>query len=281
MKVITSDAAEKRFKHIFEIGSGGFGKVEKAYDKEKKNLVAIKIINNFESTAQMKREISFLQKCNHENIVSFNDAFVVNKDLWISMEYCSFGSIAKYKSLMNEKFVLCIIRDVLSALFYLHSQGMIHSDVKPPNILFSRTCDVKLADFGIAHNLDSISIQKNGKKDGSPFYMAPEMMAGKPIDSSIDIWALGITAFEMIVGIPIGLTGFSTIESWIDSNNPNWSQDFHMIITKMLAKEPSKRPSAESFLQLKLFKSLKPTWMIASDILHQNYVNSIFDPEDD
>ncbi|KAK8835266.1 MAP kinase kinase kinase kinase activity protein [Tritrichomonas musculus] len=281
MKTISLTDAEKRFKNIFEIGSGGFGHVEKAYDKEKKELIAIKIISNFESSEQTKREISFLQKCKHENIVGFNEAFAVNNDLWISMEYCSFGSIAKYKSLMNEKFVLCIIRDVLSALSYLHSQEMIHSDVKPQNILFSNTCDIKLADFGIAHNLNSISVQQTGKKDGTPFYMAPEMINGRPISSSIDIWALGITAFEMIVGIPLGLTGYSNIQEWIESNNPKWSYDFKDILNKMLENDPLRRPSAKLILQSKIFQTLKPTWMFASEILHQNYVNSIFDSDDD
>lgn len=281
METISLTDAEKRFKNIFEIGSGGFGHVEKAYDKEKKELIAIKIISNFESSEQTKREISFLQKCKHENIVGFNEAFAVNNDLWISMEYCSFGSISKYKSLMNEKFVLCIIRDVLNALSYIHSQGMIHSDVKPANILFSNTCDVKLADFGIAHNINSISIQQNGKKDGSPFYMAPEMISGLPINSSVDIWALGITAFEMIVGVPLGLTGSPSFQNWIESYKPNWNEDFKLILSKMLSKDPKYRPTAESLLQSKLFRTLKPTWMIASEILHKNYVNSIFDSDDD
>ena len=182
---------------------------------------------------------------------------------------------------MNEKFVLCIIRDVLKALSYLHSQDMIHSDVKPQNILFSTTCDVKLADFGIAHNLNSISIQQTGKKDGSPFYMSPEMIVGKAIGPFIDIWSLGITAFEMIVGIPLGLTGFSTIHEWIESNNPKWDPEFTKILVKMLSIDPSERPSAKSLLQLKIFENLKPTWMIASEILHQNYVNSIFDSDDE
>ena len=85
----------------------------------------------------------------------------------------------------------------------------------------------------------------------------------------------------MIVGVPLGLTGSPSLQHWIESNNPNWTKDFQTVLTKMLSKDPSNRPSAKSLLQLKLFQSLRPTWMIASEILHQNYVNSIFDSDDD
>ncbi|OHT06864.1 STE family protein kinase [Tritrichomonas foetus] len=267
MKQLTNDMLRKRIKTIFEIGSGGFGQVEKAYDNERKEIVAIKTVENFVPTKQTMREFTFLLNNKHENIVSFNDSFVVGNKLYLSIEYCPYGNIAKYKSIMKESLVLCIIRDVSRALKYIHSLKMIHSDVKPQNILFSKTGDVKLADFGIIHNQDSISIQKTGEKDGSPLYMAPEMLSGRPVDSSIDIWALGITAFEMLTGVPLKLTGFENIKEWIQQNKPKWSDDMKKLLISMLEINPSMRPSAESLLKTTILRNLQETWLITSEVL--------------
>lgn len=281
MQKITNEAANKRFKSIFEIGSGGFGSVDKVYDNARKDLCAIKKIPNSQSSDQLLREITFLQKLKHQNIITFNEAFNVNDDLWISMEYCPYGCIANYKDIMTETLVLCIIRDVANALQYLHSNDIIHSDVKPTNILFSSTCEIKVADFGVSHYAHSISVLQTGEKDGSPLYMAPEMIKGKPIGIPVDIWALGITAFEMLVGIPFGLTGCKDFTEWLKSNNPKWSDELKQLLCTMLSIDPSQRPSASSILSTPLLKNLQQTWLIASPILNTKTLNNIIQSDDE
>ena len=151
---------------------------------------------------------------------------------------------------------------------------MIHSDVKPQNILITSTCDIKLADFGIIHYQDSDTINLTCAKDGSPFYMAPEMLQGKPIDSSVDIWALGMTAFEMMTGVPLTLTKCSSYNEWVRKNNPKWSNNFKGLLQSMLSNDPSLRPSAHELLNREIILNLNETWILISEQINdKNNIN--------
>ena len=192
---------------ISKIASGGMANVFLALDTLTNTKVAIKILKE-EVSAKEKILERFTQEgllnLNHPNIVKILDAGVHENTPYIVMEYIEgqdLEYIVKTKNKLSVNESLSIFMQLLSALAYVHSLGIIHRDIKPKNILIDKSGTVKLTDFGIAKSLYSSVKTSTGGYLGAPAYSSPEQMDSLTIDNRSDIYSLGITFYEMLVGV--------------------------------------------------------------------------------
>ncbi|XP_068654745.1 mitogen-activated protein kinase kinase kinase 5-like [Aristolochia californica] len=198
------------------IGSGTFGNVYVATNRETGALCAMKEVNlipddpkSAECMQQLEQEIKVLSQLKHPNIVQYYGSEIVEDRFYIFLEYVHPGSISKYVrdhcGAMTESVVRNFTRHILSGLAYLHSKKTIHRDIKGANLLVDASGVVKLADFGMAKHLSGQAAALSMK--GSPYWMAPEVMQAmmhkdSGYDLAVDIWSLGCTIIEMFTGKP-------------------------------------------------------------------------------
>ena len=160
-----------------------------------------------EVSSELKKELKLLQRCNSAYIVRAFGAFAKPKELWIVMEYCNLGSLLDVMRYMDEPLpegaIAAACSDSVRGLSYMHSQkrAIIHRDIKSANILLNCEGRVKLADFGVAAQLNSTASKRNSVI-GTPHWMAPEVISNGKYDARADVWSLGITAIELAQGRP-------------------------------------------------------------------------------
>jgi serine/threonine-protein kinase 24/25/MST4 len=190
------------------IGMGTFGSVYSGVDRRNGGTVAIKVIPLKNGKGQdfdkLQNEVSLLSQCDHPNVVGFYGNYYRNSEMWIIMELVDGGSLSdiiQKHGPVPEYYISSILRDILQALNYLHSQGKVHRDLKCANILISSSGSAKLADFGVATAMRDAEDRKHTLV-GTPLWMAPEVIDRSSHDTAADIWSLGITAIEMALGHP-------------------------------------------------------------------------------
>lgn len=204
---MTGKLLGKRYELMERIDSGGMADIYKALCKKTNNIVAIKILkdkfsNNPEYIDRFKKEASSVFALEHPNIVRVTD--IGNEDgvYYMVMEYVegvTLKALIDKKTFIPEEEAIRYAVQVCSALSLAHSCGIIHRDIKPQNILIDKDGNVKLTDFGIAMSLSAH--QEHSKQIiGSVYYISPEQARGEVIDSSTDIYSLGIVLYEMLTG---------------------------------------------------------------------------------
>lgn len=254
------------------IGTGSYGEVYKGRHMENGKIAAIKVIKlePGEELDEVLHEVTFLQGCNHKNIVSYIGCYIKKgvmkgqKHVWIVMEFCGGGSVeSAYKWLktpLKEKEIACIIRESLLGLEFLHSCSKMHRDIKCGNILMTDEGGIKLADFGVSTQLTR-TFSKRNTFIGTPYWMAPEVITaeqqGTAYDCRADIWSLGITAIEMAECSPPMfdmhpmrvLFMIPKLDPPTLKENKKWSKHFHDFLKVCLEKNPEKRPLASTLLK--------------------------------
>eukprot|EP00906_Rhabdomonas_costata_P025024 RCo035864 len=189
------------------IGEGSFGKVYKARRKFTGHVVAMKFITKKNKTEKelknLRQEIEILTKLNHDNIILLLDWFETPGEFCVVMEYAQgeVFEILEDDRCLPEAEVAKIARQLVRALHYLHSNRIIHRDMKPQNILIGRNGAVKLCDFGFARAMSCNTMVLTSIK-GTPLYMAPELVQEQPYNHTVDLWSLGCILYELIVGVP-------------------------------------------------------------------------------
>ena len=206
---------EHEFAQIYEMGStlgtGGFGDVKKCTHKESGAERAVKIFrkdlipqDQLES-GSFFQEIEILRSLDHPNIVKVFEFFEDTKRVFIVMELCRGGELFAQlvqRSRFDERQAACVMKQVLSAVTYLHSRGIIHRDLKPENILLEEAGDdlnIKLVDFGTA-TFYNRKKRLTGKM-GTAYYVAPEVLVGS-YDEKCDVWSSGVIIYIMLCGRP-------------------------------------------------------------------------------
>jgi serine/threonine protein kinase len=199
------------YKVLGKLGSGAMAVVYKAKQLSLDRTVAIKVlpkkfVQKTDYIERFYKEGRLAAKMNHNNIVQAIDVGEVGGLYYFVMEYVEgktlYDDLSKGK-IFSEKDALDIIIQVANALAHAHSQGLIHRDVKPKNIMISKDNVVKLADMGLARETSDARAAKTeqGKAFGTPYYIAPEQIRGEvDIDGRADLYSLGGTLYHMVTG---------------------------------------------------------------------------------
>ena len=253
------------------LGSGGMGEVYLAQHPRLPRHDAIKILParltaDSEFRQRFNREADLASRLWHPHIVGIHDRGEFEGQLWISMDYVEGIDAAqlmrsRYPSGMPQAEVFEIVLAVADALNYAHSQGLLHRDVKPANILLgdatTRGRRILLADFGIARQLDDISgLTATNMTVGTVAYEAPEQLMGLDIDGRADEYALGCTAFHLLTGsCPFQHSNPAIVISQhlsappppIGERRPELAE-LNAVVAKALAKNPEDRyPNCSDF----------------------------------
>jgi len=193
------------------LGSGGMGKVYKARDRELERIVAIKVLRPDLMTDSMalqrfKHELLLASSISHPNILRIHDLGEYKGIKFISMAYVDGGDLTQVlrkEGRLPLDRVLNIMRQLAAALAAAHGVNVVHRDLKPQNILMGSADHIYVTDFGIAKTLESdrTSVTRTGAVLGTPLYMSPEQVEGKPLDHRSDLYTYGLILYEMLTGV--------------------------------------------------------------------------------
>ncbi|XP_065647778.1 serine/threonine-protein kinase 36 isoform X3 [Hydra vulgaris] len=245
--------------HVLElIGEGSFGKVYKGRKKYTGQVVAMKFIpKNNRSQKELRnlqREIEIMQHLKHKHIVALLDSFETEKEVCVVIEYAEgeLFQVLEDDNKISEEQIQVIAAQLCEALYYLHSNRILHRDMKPQNILLTKSGDVKLCDFGFARAMSFQTLVLTSIK-GTPLYMSPELVEEKPYDHTSDLWSLGCILYELYVGSPPFYTNsIFQLVSLIRKDPIKWpndiSYDFKNFLQGLLTKDPRERLSWPNLL---------------------------------
>ncbi|KAF8116698.1 hypothetical protein N665_0015s0071 [Sinapis alba] len=194
--------------HVIElVGEGSFGRVYKGRRKYTGQTVAMKFImkqgKSDKDIHSLRQEIEILRKLKHGNIIEMLDSFENEREFCVVTEFAQgeLFEILEDDKRLPEKQVQAIAKQLVKSLHYLHSNRIIHRDMKPQNILIGAGSVVKLCDFGFARAMSTNTVVLRSIK-GTPLYMAPELVREQPYNHTADLWSLGVILYELYVGQP-------------------------------------------------------------------------------
>lgn len=213
--------------------------------------------------ASAQQEVSLLKGlCSHPNLIAYRQSFMEEAgQLYIVMSLADGGDlrcvVAECTSrghLIPEPIVVCWAGQTLSGLGHLHSQGVVHRDLKSSNIfLCQRRRLVRIGDFGISRVLESTAFATSCV--GTPAYMSPELMRSERYDHHIDMWAMGCIIFELCtLKLPFSATSLLDLAMQVLEAEPIWSywpefsEELRVIAARLLQKDPEARPNAVDLL---------------------------------
>jgi serine/threonine protein kinase len=232
------------------------GVVYRAFDRVVERPVALKTIGFGEAPSaqlldRLKREARAVGQLDHPNIVSLYDAGESQGLYYLVMQYVR-GETLQQLIRRRPSFPLLeifeIFRQLLGALAYSHSRGVVHRDIKPANVMLTPQGTVKLTDFGIAKLVDTTT-SSSGMVMGTPSYMSPEQIQGQPVDARSDIFALGCLLYELVTGSK-AFVGDTTVITYKIVHEPpplpsvilpKIHPALEAVIMTALAKEPTQR----------------------------------------
>ena len=192
-----------------QLGQGGMGSVYRAWDTVKRRVVALKLLHPWlsaspEARERFLRELAALDRLRHANIVTFLESGEVASQFYLAMEFIEgtgLDTILRQSSPLPLDQALSILEPIGNAIEFAHSQKFVRLDVKPGNIYVSTSGAVYLMDLGIARSGDDEgSITLRGNYVGTPFYLAPEQVSGRPVDHRVDIYSYGVVLYETLTG---------------------------------------------------------------------------------
>uniref|UniRef100_A0A1I8M2I9 non-specific serine/threonine protein kinase n=1 Tax=Musca domestica TaxID=7370 RepID=A0A1I8M2I9_MUSDO len=242
-----------RYKVHAMVGEGSFGHVYKALRKDDNQIVAIKVISKRGRTSRdlktLRRECEIQAHLKHPNVIEMLESFETKHDLIVVTEFATID-LHRYmerNGYLREDKGQRLICDLVSALYYLHSNRILHRDLKPQNVLLDEELRAKLCDFGLARNM-TMSTHMLTSIKGTPLYMAPELLEEKPYDHQADIWSLGCISYECLVGHPpFSTTSILHLIKIIKKNEVSYpgylSRDSRSFLQALLEKEPTMRAS--------------------------------------
>ncbi|RQE65057.1 serine/threonine protein kinase [Pseudomonas aeruginosa] len=244
-----------------ELGEGAMATVYLATQRSLQRKVALKVMAaalaaDPSFAERFLREGRTLARLSHPNTVTIHDIGNVGSCYYMAMEYLPNGTLKeRIQQGLDPELGLVYVRQVAAALGYAHSQGLVHRDVKPANILFRADGTAVLSDFGIAKSIeDNTQFTQVGFAVGTPSYMSPEQARGQEIDGRADLYALGVVLYEILTGkLPYnGKDSLSTALAHLTEPLPELPIEqgrYQDILRQLLAKDPAERfPTAGALI---------------------------------
>jgi eukaryotic-like serine/threonine-protein kinase len=263
-----------RYRLLQEVGQGGMAVVYKATDTTLNREVAVKVLHPHlasqqESRARLQREAHAVAKLRHENILEiFDYSGPDSAESYIVTEFIHGRTLKNFlaaEPLLFPEVAEMIASEVARALEHAHQFGVIHRDVKPENVMIRNDGLIKLTDFGIAQIIDKERMTVTGQLLGSPAYMAPEHVEGRPLDFRTDVFAVGILTYQLATGqLPFrGKNPHEVLKRIAecrfvpaDGVNALVGKRLNRIIDKALQREPDARYSDVGQMRRELMEDL-------------------------
>lgn len=295
------DELGNRYRVEQMLGQGGMGRVYKAFDKELERMVALKVlqpelVSDPSALQRFKQELLLASRISHKNILRIHDLGEADGVKFISMAFVEgedLHHLLRTHGRLPVDRAVKIAEQLCEALDAAHSEGVVHRDLKPQNVLMGKNDQVFVVDFGLAKSLEASAagMTRTGQYLGTPRYMAPEQVEAKPVDSRTDLYALGLILFEMLTGEE-PFKGDSTLQIMyrrVKEKAPN-PKDLNQeipdylarIILRCMERDPAKRyqnakdiladlqsahaPSRVKTMQISLPIVERKSWLLAGGI---------------
>jgi len=260
LKTLEAPSEDDRYRLIRQIGSGGMADVYLAYDEVLEREVAFKVLDrrhaqNAEAVERFRREArSAASLSDDPNIVAIHDrGETKDGTYYIVMEYMEGGTleeITQREGRLSPQRATEVALQVAKALFAAHEKGVIHRDIKPQNILLTKTGQAKVADFGIARAAAATTMTQAGSVMGTVRYVSPEQTLGEPATPKSDLYSLGMVLYEMLTGelpydaetpgavVMMHVGGLSRSPK---EANPRVPEALDAVTARLLSKDPADR----------------------------------------
>ncbi len=244
------------------LGEGGMGQVYLAEQVSLRRRVALKLLRPELARDEISRrrfeaEAKAVAQLTHPNVVQVYSVGEHEGRHYMALEYVDGRNLRDYlarKGPPELSVVLSVARQVTSALQRAGELGIIHRDIKPENILLTKKGDAKVADFGLSRMIEGEPAAQNltqtGVTMGTPLYMSPEQVEGRPLDPRTDIYSFGVTCYHMLAGAPpfsgdnafaVALQHVQQEPPPLDQVRPDLPPELCAIVARMMAKKPEDR----------------------------------------
>lgn len=271
----------KTFTFMEALGSGAFSEVFLVRQRVTGKLFALKCIKKTPAfrDSNLENEIAVLRRIKHENIVTLEDIYESSTHYYLVMQLVSGGELFDRileRGVYTEHDASLVIRQVLSAVQYLHENGIVHRDLKPENLLYltpEENSRIMLTDFGLS-KMEQSGVMSTAC--GTPGYVAPEVLAQKPYSKAVDCWSIGVITYILLCGYPPFYEEtesklFEKIkEGYYEFESPFWddiSESAKDFICHLLEKDPEERYTCD--------KALRHPWIDGNTALLRDIYPSV------
>ena len=246
------------------LGRGGMGAVYLADDQALGEPVALKVVSaafaiDPDSAAErFRREAQAARRISHKNVIRIHDRGEAGNLLYISMEYFpgkTLGELIASRGRLERDDYLDMLRQICDGLEAAHAAGVVHRDLKPGNVIVGERRSVKLIDFGLATSELRSGMTMTGQILGTPNYMSPEQVRGRPVDARSDIYSLGALSYHLVTGqlpfegaspIAVGFAHLMEKAPLVATVRDNVPAALAQMIDQALEKDPAHRPQSVS-----------------------------------
>mmetsp|Transcript_22174 Transcript_22174/g.48488 ORF Transcript_22174/g.48488 Transcript_22174/m.48488 type:complete len:507 (-) Transcript_22174:191-1711(-) len=272
-----------------KLGEGSYGSVCKAKNKASGNIRAIKSISKaqMKNIDRFKQEIAIMKMMDHPNIIKLFESFEDHRNIYLVMELATGGELFDRiieSGHFTEVQAAVLMQQIVRAIYYMHENHVCHRDLKPENFLFMSKAAIeknllKIIDFGLSCKFETGKMLST--KAGTPYYVAPQVLAGK-YDQLSDLWSVGVIMYVMLCGYPpfFGDTDAEVLAKVklgnYSFNASDWkhvSEDAKNLIRHLIEMDPQKRFTAEQTLRHEWIAKKAPKAVGAH--LQSNFVNKL------
>eukprot|EP00826_Nyctotherus_ovalis_P001168 TRINITY_DN10153_c0_g2_i6.p1 TRINITY_DN10153_c0_g2~~TRINITY_DN10153_c0_g2_i6.p1 ORF type:complete len:502 (+),score=131.79 TRINITY_DN10153_c0_g2_i6:28-1506(+) len=259
------------------LGKGAFGKVHLGIHKLTGKFVAIKLIHkqlmkDETSKRKVMREVAIWEKLAHSNVIRLYETFESEKYLLYVEELCAGGDLLSYvrkRRKLKEPAAKAIFKQILNGIYYCHSKGILHRDIKLDNILLDAEGEVKICDFGVSKAMKAGEVMT--ERCGTPAYIAPEILKREGYSGfASDVWSAGVVLYTMLYGaVPFRAGCMAELHALILKRKCKFkstiSEEARSLLHKILEVDPKKRYSIQQILCHEWFSNYDPEVKLFTD----------------